>query len=125
VLRPGGRYLVSQDTTVEPNPIQDIAQAMHLALGGRRPLDDRLVDTAASAGLRAVDRIESAPHPFTQSPSEAARQIETRAGSTLWDVDEHRWETIVMPAVAALRALSDPDEPVGFVARANILVFER
>ncbi len=48
---------------------------------------------------------------FETTPSEEADAIEGRIYSSLFDVDEESWESIVVPVIERLRALPDPHRP--------------
>lgn len=128
VLRPGGRYVVSPAGEIERDAIMEIAAPMFRGIRGtaQRPDEpDRLAAIADAAGLRLVASVTGSEQRFTESPEQVARHIETRGGSTLWDVDEERWHRFVVPAVQALRALPDAAREIDRVSRPRILVFER
>ena len=53
----------------------------------------------------------------------AARVLEGRQWSMLWDLPAERWEAVVEPALAALRALPDPGRARTRHGHDHILVF--
>ena len=120
VLRPDGRYLVvpaGADPLGAPDPANEIARGMQRRVLG--PKADRcagnandLPDLAPAAGLRVAGVYPLEPHSYEESPETLARAIEERAFAYLWDVDEETWRREVEPAIAAIRALPDPDRPV-------------
>ncbi len=80
-----------------------------------RPEDDleptSVVSTAEAAGLVLVDRTLAGSRDVGESPLASAQRIESRTFSSLWDLDEDTWVTVVEPAIAQLRALPDADQP--------------
>ena len=110
VLRPGGRVVaVQRPTQVELDDIDTITEAMNVALRAGRPDPARVPEQAAAAGLTLVERSMTPARTFQESPAEAVSKIEQRTFSSLWDVDDATWTSIVQPAVAALRALPSPE----------------
>jgi len=114
VLRPGGRYVTELTSTYdrEHDDIAFILREMDRQLrGGLRPRDDPklIVPLAEEAGFRLVDVVERSTDVYWESPVEAAAGIEGRSFSKLWDLDAEGWQTKVEPALAALRALPEPD----------------
>ena len=117
VLAPGGRYVVVPATNHERHgdPIGEALSALWRAAdpeGRRRDDEGRLRELAAAVGLE-VHEIRGWPaHDYVESPAEAIEKIETRSISVLWDVDELRWDEVVEPVLADLRALPDPERPL-------------
>jgi SAM-dependent methyltransferase len=130
VLRPGGRY-VTELTSIYDREHDDIAlilREMDLQLrGGQLPRDDpkRIVALAERAGFRLVDIIERSTDVYLESPLEATAGIERRSFSKLWDLDVDRWQTIVVPALAALHALPEPQRHRERHAVHEIIVLEK
>ena len=133
VLRPGGRYLIVPSSPGPPDGMDDavreLVSDMHEVLRGRSRSDDpdrveRLADLAPAAGLRLVDVVEGQSE-FAETPSAIAANIERRTYSVLWDLEPARWEQVVRPVIAALRALPDPDLPRARFAREQVIVLER
>jgi hypothetical protein len=60
-----------------------------------------------------------------QTPAEQAGRIAARSFSSLWDVPDDRWAAVVEPAIAALRALPEPDRPRERRTDYELLVFDR
>lgn len=128
VLRLGGRYVVTVGSHREPLAPEVIEAEMHRALrsgSGSRIGPTRITELAEAAGLRPVDRVLGTPQSYGVTPEKAARRIEERSDSVLWDVDHETWERIVEPAIAKIRALPNPDVRLFGEARQRILVFER
>jgi SAM-dependent methyltransferase len=130
ILRPGGRFL-AELTSIYDREHDDIAlilREMDRRLrGGLRPRDDpkRIVPLAEEAGFRLVDIVERSTDVYWESPVEAAAGIEWRSFSKLWDLDADGWQTKVEPALAALRALPEPDRQRERRAVHEIIVLEK
>src|SRR5260370_18230923 len=130
VLRPGWRY-VTELTSIYDREHDDIAlilREMDLQLrGGQPPRDDpkRIVALAERAGFRVVDIVERSTDVYWESPLEATAGIERRDFCKLWDLDADRWQTIVEPALATLRALPEPDRQRERRAVHDIIVLEK
>ncbi len=130
VLRPGGRYVTELTSTYERehDEIALVLREMDLQLrGGLPPRDDPdvLVPLAVAAGFRFIRIVERSSDVFLQSPLEATAAIERREFSKLWDLDADRWRAIVEPALAALRALPEPDRQRERRAVHDIIVLEK
>jgi SAM-dependent methyltransferase len=130
VLRPGGRYLVELTSAFdrEHDEIALVLREMDLKLrGGLRPRDDPdvLVPLAEAAGFRFIRTVERSTDVFMESPLEASAAIERRDFCKLWDLDADRWRAIVVPALAALRALPEPTRQRERHAVHDIMVFEK
>lgn len=113
VLRPGGHYILELTTDYrrEHDEIADVLREMDRGLRrGLPPRDDPelLVPLAMEAGFHLVRRAGRTTDVYTESPAEAAAGIERRDFSKLWDVDAATWESVVAPALAALRSLPEP-----------------
>jgi SAM-dependent methyltransferase len=130
VLRPGGRFL-TELTSIYDREHDDIAlilREMDRRLrGGLPPRDDPklIVPLAEEAGFRLVDIVERSTDIYWESPVEAAAGIDGRSFSKLWDLDAEGWQTKVEPALAALRALPEPDRPRKRRAVHEIIVLEK
>jgi hypothetical protein len=75
--------------------------------GGWRDDQRQVLDAADSAGFTVVDQRPGSPDEVAQSPAEVADGIEAKTWSSLWDLTDEQWRTVVAPTVAALRALPD------------------
>jgi len=111
-LRPGGRYLVSSAWVRVPpqDEIERLLFDMRNQLdptGGWRDDQRQVLDAADSAGFTALDQRPASPDEVAQSPAEVADGIEAKTWSSLWDLTDQQWRTVVAPTVAALRALPD------------------
>jgi SAM-dependent methyltransferase len=127
VLRPGGRVLAVHGMRREP-PDDDIARALAPLAGLREFRADvgpALEEAAAAAALEPVGTAHVAPASVAHIPAEVADGIEQRLWSYLWDVDESTWDTVVVPVVAALRALPEPDRPRPSLSTGQMAVFAR
>jgi SAM-dependent methyltransferase len=114
VLADGGRVIVAPRLVTPPelyDDIETIYYAMHRAIRSDLLEPDSVVAEAEVAGLALVERALTTPRPVGQSPVAAARRIESRTFSALWDLDDATWSAVVEPAIAQLRALPAPDEP--------------
>jgi ubiquinone/menaquinone biosynthesis C-methylase UbiE len=129
ILRPGGHYLVVPAVGDTPSdPIGVAIRTMQRGLDPHGIRDDkeaRLRVLGREARLRVVARHAWPLHDYAETPAEALRKIETRSYSMLWDVTDEQWERFVVPAIAALRALPDPDQPVMRTSTNELIVMER
>ena len=127
-LRPGGRYLVSSaQVRVSPeDEVDRLVFDMRNQLDPRWDNDERqILDAAASAGFTVVDQRAAAPVEVTQSPVEVADGIEAKTWSSLWNLTDEQWRTVVAPTVAALRALPDAHVQRRFHSPQRIIVLQR
>jgi ubiquinone/menaquinone biosynthesis C-methylase UbiE len=127
-LRPGGRYLVSSaQVRVSPeDEIDRLVFDMRNQLDPRWGNDERqILDAASSAGFTVVDQRAAAPDEVTQSPVEVADSIEAKTWSSLWNLTDEQWRTVVAPTVAALRALPDAHVQRRFHSPQRIIVLQR
>ena len=112
VLRPGGRYLVSSARVRVPpeDEVERLLFDMRSQLdptGGWRNDERQVLDAAHSAGFTVLDQRPALPDSVAQSPAEVADSIEAKTWSSLWNLTDEQWRTVVAPTVAALRALPD------------------
>jgi SAM-dependent methyltransferase len=125
VLRPGGRVVAIHDA---PEPKHtDLIDAMR-SLDGMRKLRvddaDVVAAAAAAAGFRPVHAGRTSWYHLSQTPNEVADSIEQRVWSYLWRLDETAWQAEAVPAIAALRALPEPDRARPTAQRHRLSVFE-
>jgi ubiquinone/menaquinone biosynthesis C-methylase UbiE len=128
VLAPGGRYLVvPAGAGTGGDDVSELLRAMNGRLDAGRPRHsrDQLLAAAAAAGLELVEAVAGTPDRYTRTPVSLAEMVETRTFSNLWHVGDDVWRTVVMPVVAALRALPDADQPRGVEVPRELLVLER
>jgi ubiquinone/menaquinone biosynthesis C-methylase UbiE len=79
---------------------------------------------AAGVGLRLEhEQLWSRPHQITAN--QTAAQLEDRVWSWTWDIDDATWSAVVLPAIARLRGLPDPDAPREVLDSRVMLVFRR
>jgi SAM-dependent methyltransferase len=127
-LRPGGRYLVSSARVPVP-PEDEIDQLLFDMRNQLNPgwhHDERqILDAASSAGFTVIDQRPAAPDQVTQSPAEIADGIEAKTWSSLWNLTNEQWQTVVAPTVAALRALPDAHVQRRFHSPQRIIVLQR
>jgi ubiquinone/menaquinone biosynthesis C-methylase UbiE len=113
VLQPDAPCVVELAGTYlkEGDPIQAILGEMYRALiGPVRDTAEQVGGAASEAGFAVLDvEIRHATH--QQSPNDVITSIEARSGSAFWRVTDEQWAADVEPALAALRALDDPDLP--------------
>ncbi len=109
--------MTAANLSAGPDPANEIARALARRIRG--PDADRwtgtaddLPDLAPAAGLRVAAVHPFEPHSYEESPENLARAIERRGFSYLTGVDGDTWKREVEPAVAAIRALPDPERPV-------------
>jgi ubiquinone/menaquinone biosynthesis C-methylase UbiE len=129
VLRPGGRYVVVPAVGDNPSdPIGAAIRAMQLGLdpqGLRKDNEERLRALGPEAGVHVVARHSWSLQDYSETPTEALRKIETRSHSMLWDATDEQWERFVVPTIAALQALPDPDQPVMRTSTNELVVMEK
>jgi SAM-dependent methyltransferase len=111
VLRPGGRVAVvanqAEGGAGDLEPFLDRLGTLRRAQDGPEPV----ARYAEAAGLEVAHVGIADGNPFQESPSELARSLEDRLWSHLWDLDDARWQEVVVPAIEGLRALPEPDRP--------------
>jgi SAM-dependent methyltransferase len=110
VVCPGGRVIaISGYADPVADDIDPIFRGFDQELRPERLThSDRVLAAARAAGL-VQEHAGSAVVSFRTTPNELADAVEQRMYAPLWDLDEERWRTTVVPAVAALRALPEPD----------------
>jgi SAM-dependent methyltransferase len=111
VVRPGGRVIAILSNGEyapddEVSPIVDALAALRVDRLGR---DD--IVGAELAGLSLVEQGWTGWDEFPSSVTEQIEGIENRIYSSMFDVDDDTWESVVEPVLAELRALPDPDRP--------------
>jgi SAM-dependent methyltransferase len=125
VAQPGGRLIALHGAPQADHTDVSVALAP-IAAGPRRArpdTDDALAAAAAATGLALLHNGPTQPYPLSQSPNQVANLIEERVWSYLWRLDEAQWQARIVPALAALRALPEPDRPRPFHERHRISVF--
>jgi SAM-dependent methyltransferase len=89
----------------------------------RPDTDDALAAAATAARLTLIHNGPTRPYSLSQTPNEVADLIEERVWSYLWRLDEVQWQARVVPALAAVRALPEPDRPRSFTQQHRVSVF--
>ena len=130
VLRPGGRYLVvdtSSGGSFGDTDVDTALERMHRELQGpmRQDDPDRVAALACDVGLVDVGRTVIDTAYRDETPAERVRLTEERVYSMLWDLDEQTWARVVVPTIAALRALPDQDRPRSRRSVHGVLALER
>ena len=124
VTAPGGRVaVIPAGGEWEPDDIGDILVPLAEELRPPRDHPEHLAAAAPAAGLTVVAHDTTTPWERLESPEAVARVLEGRQWSMLWDLPAERWEAVVEPALAALRALPDPGRARTRHGHDHILVF--
>ncbi|MGQ4401893.1 class I SAM-dependent methyltransferase [Streptomyces hayashii] len=112
VLRRGGRLLaVHGDPKAAPDELVAVLDRLAVLQPPRPDTPERLDAAAREAGLQRL-RHEFAPdYERATTPRQLLESLERRLPPYLWNVDDETWARVVEPALAALRALPDPDRP--------------
>lgn len=112
VLRPGGRVIaISGMADPADDDLSPIWERLLDHLRPDRHGRERAVTAEALAAGFALEHDGSVPVTFSTTPNGLADAITERLFAPLWDLPARRWTTTVEPAIGALRALPDPDEP--------------
>jgi SAM-dependent methyltransferase len=124
VLRPAGRVVCVHGPPVcEPSDL-DAATASLDPVRLRRPdTVDGLREAAVRAGLRPVHVGWTTASAVAVAPEVMARDLEARIWSYLWSLDDTAWADHVAPAIAALRALPEPERTRRFSHHHRLSVF--
>ncbi len=123
-MAPGGRLVVVPAGGEIADEIEQIIRPMSEALRPKRDSPAQLVAVAEGAGLRVVETARTGDGVWHTSPNQHADEIEARSWSSLWDLPADVWDAVVLPAVAALRALPEPDRPRHRSGHFDVVVFE-
>jgi SAM-dependent methyltransferase len=125
VVAPGGRLvIVAAGIQTDHDEIERVVRPMAETLRPRRDGPDQLAALAEGAGLRVVEQTTAGDGVWSVSPAEQADQIEARTWSMLWDLSDDVWDELVVPTIAALRALPDPDRRRERSGHVDVVVFE-
>lgn len=112
VLRPGGRLVAVHSVPQRSEDELSLAMSPLRSIRERRPDNPAaLAAAAAGAGLTPVSEGWTTRRPQEHTPRAMADEIEQRSWSYLWPVDDEEWRRVVVPVIAALRALPDQDRP--------------
>jgi hypothetical protein len=114
LLRPGGRLLVSgiEGDRQSDDELAAIDGDVSLRLRPiRPPAGHDVIGVAGAHGLELVHDGHMPRRSFTQSPTNAAELLESRAWSWCWDLGADVWAAEVVPVISALRALREPGRP--------------
>lgn len=126
VVAPGGRVAVIPSLgRWDHDGITEIVFSATDVLRPRRDTPGHVVDDARRAGLRHVTTVPTVAHREDASPADTARRIEEREWSIFWDLPDDTWAAVVEPAIAALRALPEPDRVRERRSRHDVVILER
>lgn len=126
VLSPGGRVVALHGFPVAEQTDLDAALAPLEATRSRRPDTPEAIAAAAGlAGLRVVHSGLSGGHVIGRAPNQVAHEVETRVWSYLWRLTDEQWRDCALPAMAALRALPEPDRVRPYRQRQQLIVLEK
>jgi SAM-dependent methyltransferase len=125
VVAPGGRLVVvPAGLRTDRDEIERVVRPMAEVLRPQRDGPDQLVELAERANLRVVEHITTGDGVWRVSPTEQAEELEARSWSMLWDLPRDVWDEHVVPTIAALRALPEPDRRRDRSGRFDVVVFE-
>lgn len=126
ILRPGGRYAVVPGTILfDPHPINEVLAEVQRRTAHIDDLADTIAPKAEQAGFRVVSVSELSRSTHEHSPEQVATALERGWLFHLWAVDDDEWRRTVTPAVEALRAFSDADQPTARTTRRQMVILER
>ncbi len=124
VVRPGGR-IIAILSNAEYDAADEIAAAIDgLSVLRRRRLGRIELVGSSPIGLELVHDGFTPWDGFPQAPAEEIAHIEGRIYSSLFDVDDESWATVVEPVLDRLRALENPDQPRDRRNRHPLLVWD-
>lgn len=129
VLTSDGRFIVM--TTNRSSRHDDISELVDPVMERLRPgrimRDDpaNLTRLAAEAGLR-VEQLDWVADEFMgNSPAEQADLMELKSTSVLWELSPEEWEKAIVPLLARLRSLPDPQRARPARAENAVVVFAK
>jgi SAM-dependent methyltransferase len=125
VLRPGGRVIVLHGS---PRPETELDQALAPLAPfrtARRDETDVVAAAASRAGLVEMHRGYTEGYLLRESPASVAAQVESKTWSWLWRLDDEQWQSLAVPAIAALREMPEPEREREFETSQPIVVFSR
>jgi ubiquinone/menaquinone biosynthesis C-methylase UbiE len=126
VLKPGGVFLLVSSQPVDyPTDVHKLTRELVDRIRPPQDRPDRVASLAEQVGLRLVSREFCTTDLHQIAPTEQADQIEQRMPSALWDVDAVTWQAEVVPVIAAIRSLPEPDRPRQIQNTYPLLTFRR
>jgi SAM-dependent methyltransferase len=126
VLKPGGVFLFLPSQPVDyPGDVHKLTRELVDRIRPPQDQPGRVASLAEQVGLRLVSRDFCTTELHEIAPIEQADQIEKRTPSALWDVDPVTWRAEVVPVIAAIRALPEPDRPRQIQNTYPLLTFRR
>ena len=123
VLVPGGRVVVLHGRARGQAAIDEVLAPLRDLLPARPDDWPDLLAASERAGLTVAHRGRTTEYPMAQAPAEVADLLEQRVWSWLWSIDDTGWQERVVPAIAALRAMPEPDRPLDYRTSQQIAVF--
>jgi SAM-dependent methyltransferase len=129
VLAAGGRLIVMTTNRYwRHDDISEIVDPVLERLRPHRPIRDDPVNLerlAAGAGL-LLQRLDWVVDEFMGNSSrQEADRMETKSTAVLWELNEGEWVEAIVPLLARLSALPDPDRPRHVRAENAVMVFAR
>ncbi len=126
VLAPGGRLVTVHGVPIaEPDDLVAAESPLNVLKPEVPDTPERLADAAAKVGLRVLEEASVNPYEIDLTPNQYADSIAGRVWSYLKGVGEEDWQRLVVPVVAALRALPDPDRERHQVWRVPLTVLTK
>jgi ubiquinone/menaquinone biosynthesis C-methylase UbiE len=127
LLRPAGRLLVVVSRPHErPDDIDYLQRQMFERLGRFAPDGvHHVADLAHDHGFRVLERGQTTEQEWDQTPIDAAERLEQRTFAALLDLDDARFEEIVLPIAREMRGLPEPERARRRGSRHDYLVLER
>jgi len=129
VLIAGGRLVImTTNRHKRHDDLSDLVDPVLERLRPDRPTRDdpvNLTRLATDAGLQ-LEKLDWVADEFMgNSPREEAQRMETRSTSVLWELTDDEWAQAIVPLLARLRALPDPDRPRRMRAENAVIVFAK
>jgi SAM-dependent methyltransferase len=112
VVVPGGRVLaISGYADPVPDDIDALFRSLDETLRPERLTHDAEVGAAARGVGLDLEHAGAAVVTVATTPNQLADGVEERLYAPLWELDDERWEAVVVPVIRGLRALPEPDRP--------------
>ncbi|HEY7144223.1 MAG TPA: class I SAM-dependent methyltransferase [Streptosporangiaceae bacterium] len=126
VTAPGGRLIAIHGVpAADPDDMITATEPLR-QLMDRMPDAPKVLDlAAAAAGFRLLTRHWAAPLEGSMSPNVYAQSIADKVWAYLAYADGQTWDDVVVPVIAALRALPEPDRRRPQSWRSRLAVYER
>jgi ubiquinone/menaquinone biosynthesis C-methylase UbiE len=127
VLRPAGRLLVVVSRPHERlDDIEYLQRQLFERLGPYAPDGvHHVADLAHEHGFTVLEMAQTTEQEWDQTPLEAAERLEQRNYAALLDLDDARFEEVVLPIAREMRELPEPQRARRRASRHDYLVLER